>query len=65
MAECHGWELLDHQTSIGMLSFIRRTKRINVYYSKMTVAICKNGSQEFIKNVSENKFSEILFRETE
>ena len=37
MAERHGWWMLDHQQNIGMISFLKGTARINVYYSRMTV----------------------------
>lgn len=37
-----GWDMIDHQRDKLMLSFRRNFERINVYYSKMTVATCIN-----------------------
>ena len=34
----HGWKEIDHQENIKMISFTDGPARINVYYSRMTVA---------------------------
>lgn len=60
MAECHGWEEIDHQPNNCMISFLKGLARINVYYSKMTVAICKNKKQVFIKKCTEEKLGDIF-----
>ena len=39
LAKEKGWQVIDHQEDIYMISFWKpKTARINVYYSKMTVA---------------------------
>jgi hypothetical protein len=57
MAECHGWEEADHQPDNKMLSFCKNGTRINIYYSKMTVGICKNKRQYYFRRVTENELS--------
>ena len=52
----HGWEVIDHQKNTFMLSFVKDFQRMNVYYSKMTVATCidhptKGKTQLFRKAV--------------
>ncbi len=37
-ASKYGWDEIDHQENIMMVSFKKGDSRINVYYSKMTVA---------------------------
>jgi hypothetical protein len=57
IATSKGYVTLDHQPSICMISFTRPgVKRINVYYSTMTVATCiehpvKGKTQLFRRNV--------------
>lgn len=51
-----GWQEIDHQENISMVSFSRDGCRINVYYTKMTVATIVNHpkwgrNQMFRKNV--------------
>lgn len=57
IARREGWEIIDDQTNIFMLGFVRGIERINVYYSKMTVATCinhptKGRTQLFRKGVN-------------
>lgn len=40
IASEQGWAEIDHQENIKMISFRSAQRRINVYYSKMTVATC-------------------------
>jgi len=40
IAREEGWSEIDHQPNVFMLSFMHAQRRINVYYSKMTVATC-------------------------
>lgn len=42
LAKVHGWNEHEHQENICMYSFVKGDARINVYYSKMTVATCIN-----------------------
>lgn len=42
IAQNNGYKLLDHQENIKMISFTKEEIRINVYYTKMTVATCIN-----------------------
>lgn len=53
IAEKIGWKTIDHQKDKFMLSFRRNYERINVYYSKMTVATCidhpKNGKTQLFR----------------
>ena len=65
IAESYGWEFLDFQENIGMLSFIKDGMRINIYITKMTVATCldhpKLGkTQMFRKNVTEKELNKIF-----
>jgi hypothetical protein len=65
MAEENGWIEIDHQENICMISFAKEFARINVYYSKMTVATSlnhpkKGKTQLFRRNVSE-KFMRKIF----
>lgn len=57
LAQFYGWDLLDHQENIFMASFGNGKNRINIYYSKMTIATCLNHpvqgkTQLFRKRVS-------------
>ncbi len=52
----HGWEVVSHQKDKFMLSFVKSFQKINVYYTKMTVATCiehpkKGKTQLFRKDV--------------
>jgi hypothetical protein len=60
MAECHQWTEIDHQENIKMVSFAKDSVRINVYYSRMTVAIAENRTQIFTKNVTEEMLGKIF-----
>ena len=53
----HGFNPIDYQENIGMVSYSDGATRINIYLSKMTVATClkhpkKGATQLFRKNVS-------------
>jgi hypothetical protein len=61
IAISNGWKVIDHQQNIGMISFHKVFNgdyaRINIYYTKMTVATCinhpkKGKTQLFRKNVN-------------
>lgn len=57
LAKSNDWELLDDQPDNVMVSFYKPEMRINVWYTKMTVATCINHpkqgkTQLFRKNVS-------------
>lgn len=40
IAREEGWAELDHQENVFMVSFMHAQRRINIYYTKMTVATC-------------------------
>ena len=59
------WIEIDHQEKIKMLSFSNAIDRINVYYSRMTVATCirhpKQGdTQLFRKHCTFDELQEIF-----
>lgn len=65
IAADHNWLELDHQENIKMISFSNAVDRINVYYSKMTVATCINhpkqgNTQLFRKCVTFDELVEIF-----
>lgn len=65
MAKSHGWELMDDQANIAMVSFTKNRMRINVYHSRMTVGTCidhpkKGKTQLFRKLVSKNLLNKIF-----
>jgi len=65
IAEIGGWVFIDHQENIKMLSFKKGCSRINVYYSKMTVATCVNHpkrgkTQLFRRNVTIKQLKQIF-----
>jgi len=69
LASSHGWELLDIQENIGMVSFSKmlgETKsRINIYKTKMTVTTYINHpklgkNQLYRKNVSMAQLKKIF-----
>lgn len=64
-AKAQGWEEIDHQENIFMVSFRRGDARINVYYSKGTVATIVTHprwgrNQMFRKHVWGNALLEIF-----
>jgi hypothetical protein len=68
-AEENGWQLLDIQDNIGMVSFIRgnngERERVNIYVTKMTVGTCinhptKGKTQLFRKHQTIASIKEIL-----
>jgi len=57
LAKSKNWQIISEQHNIGMVSFLKDSIRINVYYTKMTVATClnhpkKGKTQLFRKNVT-------------
>ena len=65
VAKQAGWKEIDHQEYIKMLSFVKGFSRINVYYSKMTVATCidhptKGRTQLFRKYVDDKLLKKIF-----
>ena len=62
MAETHGWEEIDFQPECCMVSFCKGGIRINVYYSKMTVGVCKDKKTEYFRRVTENEMSNIFIK---
>lgn len=82
MAKANGWDFIDHQKNIYMLSFERilstgsfldrlrnnmqiDRQRINIYYSKMTVATSlnhpkKGKTQLYRKNVAPSELIKIF-----
>lgn len=66
IADVNGWEEIDHQKNIYMLSFKKGDCRINVYYSKGTVSTSlnhptKGKTQLFRRNQSFRQMDK-LFR---
>lgn len=56
LAKEAGWNRIDFQENIGMLSYTNGSTRMNIYLTKMTVATClhhpkKGATQLFRKNV--------------
>lgn len=65
LAKKHNWFEADHQRNIYLLSFKRNSTRINIYYSRMTVATAishpKFGkTQLFRKHVSLEELDKIF-----
>lgn len=65
LAKSKGWELLDHQDNIYLASFIKNKVRLNIYYSRGTVATAlnhpkKGRTQLFRKNVSWQLLKKIM-----
>ena len=64
LAEGLGWQLIDHQENICMISFGRNGVRLNYYYSKGTVGTAmrhptKGKTQLFRKHVSFKMFKKL------
>lgn len=69
MAKKHGWDFIDHQEDIGMMSFRKvfqgHPARINIYTTKMTVATCINHpvqgkTQLFRRRVNDQMMKKIF-----
>jgi len=61
----YGWREVDHQNTIFLVSFKKEDVRLNIYYSKMTVATVlthpvKGRTQLFRKNVDKKLLIEIF-----
>jgi hypothetical protein len=66
IAKKHAYAETDHQENIYMVSFRKNDIRINVYYSKMTIATClnhprKGKTQLFRRGVWDLKLLENIF----
>lgn len=65
-AKAEGWKEIDHQEYIKMLSFVKGFSRINVYYSKMTVATCINhpmqGKTQLFRKYVDDKLLKKIFK---
>ena len=67
IAKKYNYVEVDHQENIFMLSFRLNGVRINVYYSRMTIATCidhpkKGKTQMFRKGVWDLKLLDKLFQ---
>lgn len=65
IAKSKKWIEIDHQENISMVSFTNGVDRINVYYTKMTVATCinhpkKGKTQLFRKRVKFDLLTKIF-----
>lgn len=65
LAKSEGYNRIDFQENIGMLSYSDGKTRINIYLTRMTVATClnhptKGTTQLFRKNVSYEMLKEIF-----
>lgn len=65
MAKRHGWELIADQPDNVMVSFFKNGARINVWYTKMTVATVvnhplKGRNQLYRKHVSDKMMEQIF-----
>ncbi len=60
-----GYNFIDYQENIGLISFGIKDVRINIYLTKMTVSTClnhpkKGKTQLFRKNVNKDMLKEIF-----
>jgi hypothetical protein len=65
LGKVYGWVQIQHDENSNMLGFTRKGKRVNVWYSKMTVGTSldhpfKGKTQLFRQNVS-MKLMEFIF----
>lgn len=65
LAKSEGYNRIDFQENIGMISYSDGGTRINIYLTKMTVATClnhpkKGATQLFRKNVNYETLKEIF-----
>ena len=65
LAKNEGYQRIDFQENIGMISYSDGKTRINIYLTKMTVATClnhptKGPTQLFRRNVSISMLDEIF-----
>ncbi len=65
LAKDNGWEFIADQPENYMVSFYKNGTRINVWYTKMTVATClnhptKGKTQLFRKHVNQALMNEIF-----
>jgi len=65
LAKSEGYNRIDFQENIGMISYSDGSTRINIYLTKMTVATClthpkKGATQLFRKNVGYEMLKQIF-----
>lgn len=61
ISTAYGWEYFSLDPGSRSLSVVKSGKRINIYYTKMTVAICIPGKpQQFKKRVSMTELEKIF-----
>ena len=62
--KCHasdlGWELFTHDENQKKLRFVRGNTVVDIWYTRMTVAIIKNGRQHFHKHVTDGHLDKLL-----
>ena len=46
IADSYGWDFMVHDKKGKMLSFKKEGKRINVYYTTLTIGVCVPGNQQ-------------------
>lgn len=56
----YGWEFFEYQPEAFLLRFTKEEFTINIWLSKMTIAIIYKGKQYFYKKISEAKLELIL-----
>lgn len=59
LADNYGWQEIEFNESSGMVSYYKDAIRLDVYLTKMTVCICINKKQIFLKRVSMLEFEKI------
>lgn len=66
LASQYGWEEIDEQPNIGLLSFKKDGVRLNVYYTKRTVGTAlkhpKKGSTQMFRRDVEPKLLRKIFK---
>lgn len=65
ISEKEGYDLIDYQENIGLISFGKKDVRINIYLTKMTVSTSlnhpkKGKTQLFRKNVNKEMLIKIF-----
>lgn len=65
IATHYGWDYFDYNDNNKMLSLVKDGMRINVFITKMTVAIVINRKQYFVKLVSMEKLEKIFINPQE
>lgn len=60
LAKQYGWRLLIHQPHNLMVSYKKDDARINIYYTKMTVATCINHPKKGKTQLFRRRVSAVL-----